>query len=352
MNYIFLRIILERFLDSTLNCLNAGNFRSTYIFHITKITLPPNIKVIEMDSQNVTEFGSFLSKLSPESVDTILQDVEYVYISNGKDPRLAGVGSLMAVPLPIIVAQKPGSMVVADPDISEYLPQESSISNKNRMQMNSYDVTQGSPLKMQEYADLSDIESPVAFQVNKEHFFKTSLTKLGIPFNKTKVVASLYSLASDGKSWPPILIFSDGQDRKHTSCLMLSREEQCLKSTVIKVSCPEPKNVHFPNIHNMKTAEKQMKYKARYDMMGKLLQEIISNEQDFAGSLVVEIKWSKPICTAVLQSPPLESQAHILAQVMSGDERSTAHGFYRELEMLRSFVNGNVLIFFPFKNFH
>lgn len=44
-----------------------------------------------------------------------------------------------------------------------------------------------------------------------------------------------------------------------------------------------------------------MKYKVRYDMMGKLLQEIISNEQDFVGFLVVEIKWFKFICTVVLQ---------------------------------------------------
>lgn len=35
---------------------------------------------------------------------------------------------------------------------------------------------------------------------------------------------------------------------------------------------------------------------------------------------------------------------------MFGDERFIVYGFYRELEMLRLFVNGNVLIFFFFKN--
>lgn len=37
---------------------------------------------------------------------------------------------------------------------------------------------------------------------------------------------------------------------------------------------------------------------------------------------------------------------------MFGDERFIVYGFYRELEMLRLFVNGNVLIFFFFKNFY
>lgn len=37
---------------------------------------------------------------------------------------------------------------------------------------------------------------------------------------------------------------------------------------------------------------------------------------------------------------------------MFGDERFIVYGFYRELEMLRLFVNGNVFIFFFFKNFY
>lgn len=50
MNYIFLRIILERFFDFILNCFNVGNFRFIYIFYIMKIIFLLNIKVIEMDS--------------------------------------------------------------------------------------------------------------------------------------------------------------------------------------------------------------------------------------------------------------------------------------------------------------
>lgn len=37
---------------------------------------------------------------------------------------------------------------------------------------------------------------------------------------------------------------------------------------------------------------------------------------------------------------------------MFGDERFIVYGFYWELEMLRLFVNGNVLIFFFVKNFY
>ncbi|XP_061163974.1 protein zwilch homolog [Saccostrea echinata] len=294
-----------------------------------------------MDKLVIADYGKFMKKLSTDSVDNVFQDVEYVYITNSKDPRLAGIGSLVSLPLPIILAQNPGSMLLTDPDVSEFMPQESLLKS-NRKHTNSYDATQGSPLKMQEYADLSDIvvnEAPVGSWTSREHF-KSALTKIGIPFNQTRVVASLYSLASQGNSLPPLLIFSDGQNRKHTACQMLSREEQYLKFTVIKVSFPEPKNGHFPKIHNLKIPEKQMKYKARYDMMGKMLQELVTNGQEFAGSLVVETDWTKPICTAVLQSPPLESQAHIQAQVVSGDERSTANGFYIELEMLKSFIDG------------
>ena len=119
-----------------------------------------------MDTKVVKDFENFLSKLGSEGFDSISDDAEYVLISNAKDPRLAGVGSLISLPLPVIVAQKPGSMIVSDPDISEFLPQESSASNRNRIHMNSYDASQGSPLKMQEYADLSDNETHVASEVN------------------------------------------------------------------------------------------------------------------------------------------------------------------------------------------
>lgn len=223
------------------------------------------------------------------------------------------------------------------------------------------DTSDGSPLKLRAYADLSDfdstcLDSPVF--VTKKH---SKHRECGIPARHARYLLSMYSNGLSQKclydkkteprngvsNMPSLAILCDAKDLKKIACLcvepLVRKNENDnlvfvgIRSTIITVQRSSKTDDIPPVVEDL--SGRQINYQAQYDIFGGGRDDKFQTE--YRGSLILELKWNKSGDTVtLLKQPPLDAQSVVKAQVTSGDMRSAAYVFFKELSVLSSIVSG------------
>lgn len=224
----------------------------------------------------------------------------------------------------------------------------------------------GSPLKLQSIADLSDftynaqpssVSDTPGLTISAPFKIKTAL-----PLAQARTLSSAYAMLyrdfkennknlqkEKSKVVPSMLVYCDGTDRKRSAFVyaeaVKDRDENYIgiKTLTASVKDPEPNNNHLPKLQNKTLNAKRIHCKSSYDIIEASKDDKVQTL--YPGTLFVEVEWEKPpMDISLLQRPPHESRTKICASVVSGDIRSAANTFYRELELLKSFVSGMCVI--------
>ncbi|XP_071115433.1 protein zwilch homolog [Haliotis cracherodii] len=206
----------------------------------------------------------------------------------------------------------------------------------------------GSPLKLQAYADLSAFDSPSS--VCSPKYMKRVCEKerhdFGISNQKARGLLSMFSTyftnnrTNNGNESidhiPDFWVLCDGSDIKSTIIrgvqpvlvdgrpgLRISSVTQSDKNIDLK------REIRFDGSSILSDTSCY----ARYNVIDSMRDD----KAGYQGSLAVDLEWARSM--SLLQKPPSHAAAFVKASVTAGDMRSPAYSFYQELTLLKSFVS-------------
>jgi len=190
------------------------------------------------------------------------------------------LNELLPTQFPVIIAHKPFNkapvQTVSEQNtfVTDNIPCDKPTKRPSR---GNGDVD-GSPLKMQVYADLSAFQTISFDCTTKDVTIDSEEMKFGIPLAVARKLTGIYNVSSqkDAKNvntCPSFLCFCDGNDRKRAVCLYTDflkspkNEFVGLKSVLVYVMGTVDNNEHLPNLHMMDLSGKQIKCKATYNIL-------------------------------------------------------------------------------------
>ncbi|XP_069130942.1 protein zwilch homolog [Argopecten irradians] len=323
-----------------------------------------------MDEEDVHEFNEVIGSLLCNADKQTTVVFKEVKLSVADEESLAYVvpTHLLDFTFPVILAS---SVIDTDVTEEEYIvpdidtsggistrKTQSVISTRSQSEA----TLDGSPLKLQNYADFSfssPSDSPLG--VRKRTFARAG----GVPLAKAREISSYLSLAYSSKGpdmckdsdeeldgippiinkIPSILILCDGLDHKRTACMYnrplfgnATYSNRCTgwKISLTYVKDPQRDDSHLPHFHKLDLSGKQIECEAKYDIFESLQEKQNQTIEKYRGSsLQLEVQW-KTFATV----PPLDARTVIKAEVLPGDERSAAHSLYKALEALKLLMTG------------
>ncbi|XP_060075804.1 protein zwilch homolog [Ylistrum balloti] len=320
-----------------------------------------------MDERYIFEFK--------EVIDTLLYNPDKQTKKVFKDSKFSVANEenlIDIVPQQLFDFQFPvilvSSSVDADVTEEEYIVPDintnddiSSKSRQPRSVSHSQSEVEGSPLKLQTYADFSfsSPSSDVSLSVRK----RTVVRATGVTLHKAREIASYMSLAysshvSSGNQnfdtdpdtgatvnkIPSLFILCDGSDHKRTACMHIepvylkaleSNKWAGWRISSAFVKDPKSDDSHLPNFHKLDLSGKEIECEANYDLFESHQENDRQPVDKYQGSLQLEVRWKK-----FASAPPLDARTVIKAKVLPGDMRSAAHSLYNALEALKLHIIG------------
>ncbi|XP_063414898.1 protein zwilch homolog [Mytilus trossulus] len=316
-----------------------------------------------MDSFEIDVFKKSIETIiTSENGECLVQDVMLTYIKNNSSdfPNLSILKDLLPIHFPVIVAHKPFNKNPVKPEQSTFF--EDTIYKEKPTKKPSYGDVEGSPLKLQTYADFSafDVSSFDCTTPKYDVTIDPEDLKFGIPLKVARKLTNIFNrvVNSSMKSVPSsnsnlyhaLLCFCDGSDRKRIGCVYTqklyseNKEYVGLKSSIIKIVDPVPNNAHLPSLKKKDFSRCQVTCKATYDILNdtrEVNQLDIKDNYRYRGSLMLDVSWSRSVPNLdLLHPPPPEATTTIKANVIPGSMKSAAHSLYQELSVLRNFIEG------------
>ncbi|OWF45290.1 protein zwilch homolog [Mizuhopecten yessoensis] len=324
-----------------------------------------------MDEQSIIEFKEVVETLlcNPDRRTKVEHNETKFSVANEEILNDVVPSQLFEFQFPVILVSS-----VVDADVTEeefYVPDlgiNNDISTRSRPARSvshSQSEVEGSPLKLQTYADFSfsSPSSDASLNVRK----RTVVRATGVPLDKARELASYLSLAYSSKvsdhiqskldsdatlddsaqainKIPSLFILCDGLDHKRTACMYIepiylkatdSNKWTGWKVSSIYVKDPESDESHMPNFHKLDLSGKQIECEAKYDLFESHQENDRQPIDKYQGSLQLEVRWKK-----LTSAPPLDARTIIKAKVLPGDIRSAAHSLYNTLEALKLHVAG------------
>ena len=313
-----------------------------------------------MDSKEISTLKKTIDDLvKSENGDCMYQDVMLSFVKNKTDfPNMKILNELLPTQFPVIIAHKPFNktpvQTVSDQNtfVTDNIPCDKPTERPSRGSVD------GSPLKMQVYANLSTFQTSSFDCTTTDVTIDSEEMKFGIPLAIARKLTGIYNVSSqkDAKNvntCPSLLCFCDGNDRKRAVCLYTDflkspkNEFVGLKSVLVHVMDTVDNDEHLPNLRKMDLSGKQIKCKATYDILNDQLG--LKETCLYRGSLLLDVTWSRQHSNiSFLHVPPPDAATTIKANVILGSMRSAVLGLYQELSVLKSLIEGtiNVLSFF------
>ncbi|XP_071124991.1 protein zwilch homolog [Mytilus edulis] len=316
-----------------------------------------------MDSFEIDVFKKSIETIiTSENGECLVQDVMLTYIKNNSSdfPNLSILKDLLPIHFPVIVAHKPFNKNPVKAEQSTFF--EDTIYKEKPTKKPSYGDVEGSPLKLQTYADFSafDVSSFDCTTPKYDVTIDPEDLKFGIPLKVARKLTNIFNkvVNSSMKSVPSsnsnlyhaFLCFCDGSDRKRTGCVYTqklyseNKEYIGLKSSIIKIVDPVQNNTHLPSLKKEDFSRCQVTCKATYDILNDTREENqldIKANYRYRGSLMLDVSWSRSVPHLdLLQPPPPEATTTVKANVIPGSMISAAHSLYQELSVLRNLIEG------------
>lgn len=310
-----------------------------------------------MDAAETASFKKSIDgAISSDSGDFMFKDVMLTYLKNNKSEftNLTILNELLPSIFPLLIVHKPFNKnpVRVAPDQSSFFD-DYSPRRKPAKKLSNNSECEGSPLKLQSYADFSAFEPFDCTTPKFDVVIDPEELRFGIPLSLARKLTAIFNhLFKKNTVYPEaFLCFCDGMDRKRTACIFTQslssdlKEYLGVKSSIVYVTDPVPNNGHLPNLQKVDLSRKQVVCRASYDILNDTKEESLleSREYRYKGSLMLDVSWTRLQTNLnFLHMPPPEATTTIKAMVIPGSLKSSAaYPLFQELSVLKNLIEGN-----------